>query len=88
MHTTYPHLRKKFQNWQRKREENCRAFVSRLNNLYNSIEGKEEKFDHDQMIIEDQLLTEVKRMQDNTKIKILLKGLLLKFKEKIYLRTS
>lgn len=40
------------------------------------------------MIIEDQLLTEVKRMQDNTKIKILLKGLLLKFKEKIYLRTS
>ncbi|KZR98458.1 Uncharacterized protein APZ42_006119, partial [Daphnia magna] len=69
-----------------KPEENCRAFVSRLNNLYDTITGKEERADHNQTIIEGQLLNKLKKMRDHRKSKILLQGLLAKYKAELYLR--
>ncbi|KZR95790.1 Uncharacterized protein APZ42_010237, partial [Daphnia magna] len=66
--------------------ENCRAFVSRLNNLYDGIEGKEEKLDHNKTVVEDQLLSKVNKMRDTTKIKILIQGILPKIKAELYLR--
>ncbi|KAI9550769.1 hypothetical protein GHT06_004555 [Daphnia sinensis] len=80
-------LKKKLFKLKQKPEENCRTFVSRLNNLYDTIEGKEEKLDdHDKTIMEDQLYNKVKRMRDSTKIKILLQGILPKVKTELYLR--
>ncbi|KAI9557197.1 hypothetical protein GHT06_017010 [Daphnia sinensis] len=80
-------LKKKLFKLKQKPKENCRTFVSRLNNLYDTIEGKEEKLDdHDKKIMEDQLYNKVKRMRDSTKIKILLKGILPKVKTELYLR--
>ncbi|KZS00022.1 Uncharacterized protein APZ42_003868, partial [Daphnia magna] len=67
-------LKKKLLQLKQKPEENCRAFVSRLNNLYDGIERKEEKLDHNKTVVEDQLLSKVKKMRDTTKIKILIKG--------------
>ncbi|KAK4045287.1 hypothetical protein OUZ56_032825 [Daphnia magna] len=52
-------LEKKLSKLTQKPEENCRAFVSRLNNLYDTIAGKEERADHNQTIIEGQLLNKV-----------------------------
>ncbi|XP_045023961.1 myosin heavy chain, cardiac muscle isoform-like [Daphnia magna] len=80
-------LKKKLLKLKQKPEENCRAFVSRLNSLYDSIEGKEDKLDQDKTtIVEDQLLSKVKKMRDGTKIKILLQGILPKIKAELYLR--
>ncbi|KAK4015089.1 hypothetical protein OUZ56_030079 [Daphnia magna] len=45
-------LEKKLSKLTQKPEENCRAFVSRLNNLCDTIAGKEERADHNQTIIE------------------------------------
>ncbi|KAK4045311.1 hypothetical protein OUZ56_032849 [Daphnia magna] len=39
-------LEKKLSKLTQKPEENCRAFMSRLNNLYDTIAGKEERADH------------------------------------------
>ncbi|KAK4028690.1 hypothetical protein OUZ56_021694 [Daphnia magna] len=69
-------LEKKLSKLTQKPEENCRAFVSRINNLYDTIAGKEERADHNQTIIEGQLLNKVKKMRDHRKSKILLQGLL------------
>ncbi|KAK4015040.1 hypothetical protein OUZ56_030030 [Daphnia magna] len=69
-----------------KPEENCRAFVSRLNILYDGIEGKEEKLYHNKTVVEDQLLSKVKKMRDTTKIKISIQGILPKIKAELYLR--
>ncbi|KAK4045797.1 hypothetical protein OUZ56_033787 [Daphnia magna] len=63
-----------------------RAFVSMLNNLYDTIAGKEERADHNQTIIEGKLLNKVKKMRDHRKSKILLQGLLPKYKAELYLR--
>ncbi|KAK4017565.1 hypothetical protein OUZ56_033071 [Daphnia magna] len=79
-------LEKKLSKLTQKPEENCRAFVSRLNNLYDTIAGKEERADHNQTIIEGQLLNKVKKMRDHRKSKILLQGLLPKYKAELYLR--
>ncbi|KAI9562508.1 hypothetical protein GHT06_009949 [Daphnia sinensis] len=80
-------LKKKLFKLKQKPEENCRTFVSRLNNLYDTIEGKEGKLDdHDKTIMEDQLYNKVKRMRDSTKIKILLQGILPKVKTELYLQ--
>ncbi|KAK4013391.1 hypothetical protein OUZ56_025928 [Daphnia magna] len=79
-------LDKKLSKLTKKPEENCRAFVSRLNNLYDTITGKEERADHKQTIIEGQLLNKVKKMRDHRKSKILLQGLLPKYKAELYLR--
>ncbi|KAK4037753.1 hypothetical protein OUZ56_029782 [Daphnia magna] len=79
-------LEKKLSKLTQKPEENCRAFVSRLNNLYDTIAGKEERADHNQTIIEGQLLNKVKKVRDHRKSKILLKGLLTKYKAELYLR--
>ncbi|KAK4013502.1 hypothetical protein OUZ56_026056 [Daphnia magna] len=50
-------LKKKLLKLKQKPEENCRAFVSRLNSLYDSIEGKEDKLDQDKTtIVEDHYL--------------------------------
>ncbi|KAK4045803.1 hypothetical protein OUZ56_033794 [Daphnia magna] len=62
-------LEKKLSKLTQKPEENCRAFVSRLNNLYDTIAGKEERADHNQIIIEGQLLNKVKKMKDHRKVK-------------------
>ncbi|KAK4024953.1 hypothetical protein OUZ56_010448 [Daphnia magna] len=79
-------LKKKLLQLKQKPEENCKAFVSRLNNLYDGIEGKEEKLDHNKTVVEDQLLSKVKKMRDTTKIKILIQGILPKIKTELYLR--
>ncbi|KAK4006333.1 hypothetical protein OUZ56_011487 [Daphnia magna] len=79
-------LEKKLSKLTQKPEENFRAFVSRLNNLYDTIAGKEERADHNQTIIEGQLLNKVKKMRDHRKSKILLQGLLPKYKAELYLR--
>ncbi|KAK4013758.1 hypothetical protein OUZ56_026310 [Daphnia magna] len=79
-------LEKKLSKLTQKPEENCRAFVSRLNNLYDTIAGKEKRADHNQTIIEGQLLNKVKKMRDHRKSKILLQGLLPKYKAELYLR--
>ncbi|KAK4045810.1 hypothetical protein OUZ56_033812 [Daphnia magna] len=79
-------LEKKLSKLTQKPEENCRAFVSRLNNLYDTIAGKEERADQNQTIIEGQLLNKVKKMRDHRKSKILLQGLLPKYKAELYLR--
>ncbi|KAK4009693.1 hypothetical protein OUZ56_018839 [Daphnia magna] len=71
-------MEKKLSKLSQKPEENCRAFVSRLNNLYDTITGKEERADHNQTIIEGQLLNKLKKMRDHRKSKILLQGLLAK----------
>ncbi|KAK4028028.1 hypothetical protein OUZ56_017191 [Daphnia magna] len=69
-------LEKKLSKLTQKPEEKSRAFVSRLNNLYDTIAGKEERADHNQTIIEGKLLNKVKKMRDHRKSKILLQGLL------------
>ncbi len=80
-------LRKKFNKLKQKPEENCRAFVSRLTSLYDSIEGKMEKFDDkNKTEVEDALHSVVKKMRDDIKIKTLLQGLLPKVKAELYLR--
>ncbi|KAK4030851.1 hypothetical protein OUZ56_024238 [Daphnia magna] len=79
-------LEKKLSKLTQKPEENCRAFVSRLNNLYDTIADKEEEADHNQTIIEGQLLNKVKKMRDHRKSKILLQGKLPKYKAELYLR--
>ncbi|KZR95597.1 Uncharacterized protein APZ42_010587, partial [Daphnia magna] len=43
-------LEKKLSKLTQKPVENCRAFVSRLNNLYDTIAGKEEKADITKLI--------------------------------------
>jgi hypothetical protein len=68
-------------------EENCRTFVSRLNNLYDTIEGKVDKLDDlNKTDVADNLLTKVRKMRNDVKIKILLQGLLPKIKSELYLR--
>jgi hypothetical protein len=80
-------LRKKFNKLKQKPEENCRAFVSRLTSLYDSIEGKMEKLDaNNKTEVEDALHSVVKKMRDDIKIKTLLQGLLPKIKAELYLR--
>ncbi|KAK4015082.1 hypothetical protein OUZ56_030072 [Daphnia magna] len=79
-------LGKKLLKQTKKPEENCRAFLSRLNNLYETIACKEERADHNQTIIEGQLLNKVKKMRDHRKSKILLQGLLPRYKAELYLR--
>ncbi|KAK4003831.1 hypothetical protein OUZ56_005583 [Daphnia magna] len=55
-------LKKKLLKLKQKPEENCRAFVSRLNSLYDSIEGKKDKLDQDKTtIVKDQLLSKQQR---------------------------
>jgi rRNA pseudouridine-1189 N-methylase Emg1 (Nep1/Mra1 family) len=68
-------------------EENCRTFVSRLNNLYDTIEGKVDKLDDlNKTDVADNLLAKVRKMRNDVKIKILLQGLLPKIKSELYLR--
>ena len=80
-------LRKKLHTLKQKPEENCRAFVSRLNSLYDTIEGKVDKLDDNNKTDgEDHLLSKVRKMRNDVKIKILLQGLLPKIKSELYLR--
>ena len=80
-------LRKKLHTLKQKPEENCRAFVSRLNNLYDTIEGKVDKLDDkNKTVVEDHLLSKVRKMRNDVKIKILLQALLPKIKSELYLR--
>jgi len=80
-------LRKKFNRLKQKPEENCRTFVSRLTSLYDSLEGKLEKLDDkNKTDVEDALLSTVKKMRDDIKIKTLLQGILPKVKAELYLR--
>ena len=68
-------------------EENCRTFISRLNNLYDTIEGKVDKLDDlNKTDVADNLLAKVRKMRNDVKIKILLQGLLPKIKSELYLR--
>jgi hypothetical protein len=51
-------LRRKLNTLKQKPEENCRAFVSRLNSLYDTIEGKVDKIeDPDKTVVTDHLLS-------------------------------
>jgi hypothetical protein len=80
-------LRKKFNRMKQKPEENCRTFVSRLTSLYDSLEGKLDKLDEkNKTDVEDALLSTVKKMRDDIKIKTLLQGILPKVKAELYLR--
>jgi hypothetical protein len=80
-------LRKKLHTLKQKPEENCRAFVSRLNSLYDTIEGKIDKLnDNNKTDVEDNLLAKVRKMRNDVKIKILLQGPLPKIKSELYLR--
>jgi hypothetical protein len=80
-------LRKKFNKLKQKPEENCRTFVSRLTSLYDSLEGKLDKLDEkNKTDVEDALLSTVKKMRDDIKIKTLLQGILPKIKAELYLR--
>jgi hypothetical protein len=80
-------LRKKFNKLKQKPEENCRTFVSRLTSLYDSLEGKLDKLDENNKTdVEDALLSTVKKMRDDIKIKTLLQGILPKVKAELYLR--
>jgi hypothetical protein len=80
-------LRKKLNTLKQKPEENCRAFVSRLNSLYDTIEGKVDKLDDlNKTVVEDNLLSKVRKMRNDVKTKILLQGLLPKIKAELYLR--
>ncbi|KAI9553741.1 hypothetical protein GHT06_018990 [Daphnia sinensis] len=79
-------LENKFSKLKQKPEENCRAFVSRLNSLHDTIEGKEEKSDHNQTIAEGQLLNKLRKVRDKRKKKVLLQGLLPKYRKELFLR--
>ncbi|KAI9553678.1 hypothetical protein GHT06_021606 [Daphnia sinensis] len=79
-------MENKLSKLKQKPEENCRAFVSRLNNLHDTIEGKEEKSDHNQTIVEGQLLNKLRKVRDKRKKKVLLRGLLPKYKRELFLR--
>ena len=80
-------LRRKLNTLKQKPEENCRAFVSRLNSLYDTIEGKVDKIeDPDKTVVADHLLSKVRRMRNDVKTRILLQGLLPKIKAELYLR--
>ncbi|KAI9549303.1 hypothetical protein GHT06_006266 [Daphnia sinensis] len=79
-------LENKFSKLKQKPEENCRAFVSRLNSLHDTIEGKEEKSDHNQTIAEGQLLHKLRKVRDKRKKKVLLQGLLPKYRKELFLR--
>jgi hypothetical protein len=80
-------LRKKLHTLNQRPEENCRAFVSRLNSLYDTIEGKVDKLDDlNKTDVEDHLLSKIRKMRNNIKTKILLQGLLPKLKKELYLR--
>ncbi|KZS04149.1 Uncharacterized protein APZ42_032992 [Daphnia magna] len=76
--------KKKLSKLTQKPEEN-RAFVSRLNNLYDTIAGKEERTYRNQTIIKGQLLNKVKKMRDHRKCKNLLQGLIPIYKAELYL---
>ena len=55
--------------------------------MYESIEGKEDKPDNsNKTVIEDALHQKVRKMRDEVLIKILLQGILPKFKTELYLR--
>jgi hypothetical protein len=80
-------LKRKLQKLKQRPEESCRTFISRLKNLYESIEGKEDRrVGPNQSVIEDTLRQKVRKMQDEVLIKILLQGILPKFKTELYLR--
>jgi hypothetical protein len=80
-------LRKKLHTLKQRPEENCRAFVYRLNSLYDTIEEKVEKLDDlSKTDVEDHLLSKIRKMRNNIKTKILLQGLLPKIKSELYLR--
>ena len=80
-------LKRKLQKLKQRPEESCRTFISRLKNLYESIEGKEDRqVSPNKSVIEDTLRQKVKKMRDETLIKILLQGILPKFKAELYLR--
>jgi hypothetical protein len=80
-------LKRKLQKLKQRPEESCRTFISRLKNLYESIEGKEDKPDSpNKSVVEDTLRQKVRKMRDEVLIKILLQGILPKFKTELYLR--
>ena len=80
-------LKRNLQKLKQRTAESCRTFISRLKNLYESIEGKEDKQGNpNKSAIEDTLRQKVKKMRDETLIKILLQGILPKFKAELYLR--
>jgi hypothetical protein len=80
-------LKRKLQNLKQRPEESCRTFISRMKTLYESIEGKEDKPDNlHKSAMEDTLREKVRKMRDEVLIKILLKGILPKFKTELYLR--
>ena len=55
--------------------------------MYESIKGKEEKPDNaNTTVMEDTLRQKVRKMRDEVLIKILLQGILPKFKTELYLR--
>jgi hypothetical protein len=80
-------LKRKLQKLTQRPEESCRTFISRLRNLYESIEGKEDKPDSpNKSVVEDTLRQKVRKMRGEVLIKILLQGILPKFKTELYLR--
>jgi hypothetical protein len=82
-------LRKKLTQLKQRPEENCRAFVSRLNSLYDTIEGKVDKLDDlNKTVIEDHLLSKVRKMRNDIKTKILLQGLLPKNQGRIIFKND
>ena len=63
--------------------------MSRLNSLYDTIEGKADKLDDcNKTVVENHLFSKVKKMRDDVKTRILLQGLLPKIKAELYLRIS
>ena len=66
-------LKKKFYTSKQRPGENCRAFLSRLNSLYDTIEGKVDKLDDlNKTDVEDHLLSKVRKMRTDVKTKVLL----------------
>ena len=60
-------LKRKLQKLKQQPEESCRTFISRLKNLYESIEVKEDKQGNpNKSAIEDTLRQKVKKMRDET----------------------
>jgi hypothetical protein len=64
-----------------------RTFSRLSNSLDDNIEGKVDKLgDLNKTVVEDHLLSKVRKMQIDIKTKILLQGLLPKIKAELYLR--
>jgi hypothetical protein len=76
-------LWKNLNTLRQKPEENCKAFVSRLNRIYDT-RGK--GADCNKTVVENNLISKVRKMRNDVKTKTILQGLLPKIKAELYLR--